>query len=316
MTSMNKNQHNRQTKWNCHSDYIYPQTILMKATKEFFESLREEINNASPVVTETKEERPSRMKVIDLFAGVGGLDLGNVKLQHALTCMEAEMNIKDAEIERLKAELRTRASEMAYMKSKLEKHRIEMEARDLGINPDDLRNNPTSVPPEVRAKYDADAEAEMNRAQDEPEAFGNELIEMLEDARQRESELRDALEQEQKRHEEVDGIERLPMSAFIGYAEDHYPSDQNKSAKILKEALGDVYNIRKIDDETYDRWKQLGTKESFDDRLADGMKRIADRPMMKDNNGIVAGGSVTARITPTDEQFKSLISQSNPSLPR
>lgn len=289
----------------------------MKATKEFFESLREEINASSPVVNETQEQPSTRkLKVIDLFAGVGGLDLSNADLQCAFTKVEAEMNVKDAEIENLKAQLRTRACEMALMKSELEKQRVEYEAREMGVSPEDLKSNPIPVPPEIRAQWDAEFEADMNRAEEEPEAYSNELIQMLEEAKQREKELIDALEQERKRHDESDGIERLPMTAFISYAEEHYPADQNPRAKVLKEALGDVFNIRKIDDEAYERWKRLGTKESFDDRLADSMNRIAERPQMKDNNGIVAGGSVTAQITPTDEQFKSLISHTNPNLLR
>lgn len=289
----------------------------MKATKEFFESLREEINASSPVVNETQEQPSTRkLKVIDLFAGVGGLDLSNADLQCAFTKVEAEINVKDAEIENLKAQLRTRACEMALMKSELEKQRVEYEAREMGVSPEDLKSNPIPVPPEIRAQWDAEFEADMNRAEEEPEAYSNELIQMLEEAKQREKELIDALEQERKRHDESDGIERLPMTAFISYAEEHYPADQNPRAKVLKEALGDVFNIRKIDDEAYERWKRLGTKESFDDRLADSMNRIAERPQMKDNNGIVAGGSVTAQITPTDEQFKSLISHTNPNLLR
>ena len=289
----------------------------MKATKEFFESLREEINASSPVVNETQEQPSTRkLKVIDLFAGVGGLDFTNADLQCAFTKVEAEMNVKDAEIENLKAQLRTRACEMALMKSELEKQRVEYEAREMDVSPEDLKSNPIPVPPEIRAQWDAELEADMNRAEEEPEAYSNELIQMLEEAKQREKELIDALEQERKRHDESDGIERLPMTAFICYAEEHYPADQNPRAKVLKEALGDVFNIRKIDDEAYERWKRLGTKESFDDRLADSMNRIAERPQMMDNNGIVAGGSVTAQITPTDEQFKSLISHTNPNLLR
>ena len=282
----------------------------MKATKEFFESLREEINASSPVVNETQEQPSTReLRVIDLFAGVGGLDFTNADLQCAFTKVEAEMNVKDAEIENLKAQLRTRACEMTLMKSELEKQRVEYEAREFGILPEELRTPPAQVPPEVRAKWDAELEADMNRAEEEPEAYSNELIQMLEEAKQREKELIDALEQERKRHDESDGIERLPMAAFIGYAEEHYPADQNKSAKILKEALGDVYNIRRIDDETYERWKLLGTKESFDERMADGMKRIADRPMMKDNNGLVAGGNIEAKVQLSDEQVQYLAQQ-------
>lgn len=282
----------------------------MKATKEFFESLRVEINASSPVVNETQEQPSTRkLKVIDLFAGVGGLDFTNADLQCAFTKVEAEMNVKDAEIENLKAQLRTRACEMALMKSELEKQRVEYEAREMGVSPEDLKSNPIPVPPEIRAQWDAELEADMNRAEEEPEAYSNELIQMLEEAKQREKELIDALEQERKRHDESDGIERLPMAAFIGYAEEHYPADQNKSAKILKEALGDVYNIRRIDDETYERWKLLGTKESFDERMADGMKRIADRPMMKDNNGLVAGGNIEAKVQLSDEQVQYLAQQ-------
>lgn len=282
----------------------------MKATKEFFESLREEINASSPVVNETHEQpSTSKLKVIDLFVGVGGLDFSNADLQCAFTKVEAEMNVKDAEIENLKAQLRTRASEMALMKSELEKQRVEYEAREFGIIPEELRTPPAQVPPEVQAKWDAEVMEDMNRAEDEPEEYSNELIQMLEEAKQREKELIDALEQERKRHDESDGIERLPMTAFISYAEEHYPADQNPRAKVLKEALGDVFNIRKIDDEAYERWKRLGTKESFDDRLADSMNRIAERPQMKDNNGIVAGGSVTAQVALTDEQVRILAQQ-------
>lgn len=235
----------------------------MKATKEFFESLREEINTSSPVVTETQEQPSARkLKVIDLFAGVGGLDFSNADLQLAFTKVEAEMNVKDAEIENLKAQLRTRASEMAVMKSQLEMQRIEYDARELGVTPEELRTPPAQVPPEVRAKWDAEFEADMNRAADEPEAYSNELIQMLEEAKEREKELINALEKERMKHEDADGVQRLPMDEFISYAEVHYPSNQNSSAKILKEALGDIYDISRVEKPLLERWKQLGTKES------------------------------------------------------
>lgn len=282
----------------------------MKATKEFFESLREEINASSPVVTETQEQPSARkLRVIDLFVGVGGLDLSNADLQLAFTKIEAEMNVKDAEIENLKAQLRTRASETAVMKSQLEMQRIEYDARELGITPEELRANPKPVPPKVQAQWDAETMEDLNRAEDDPEAYSNELIQMLEEAKQRETELMNALGQERRKHEESDGIERLPMTAFIAYAEEHYPADQNPRAKVLKEALGDVFNIRKIDDDAYERWKQLGTKESFDERMADSMNRIAERPQMKDNNGIVAGGNLNANFSFTNEQVQMLINQ-------
>lgn len=282
----------------------------MKATKEFFESLREEIKASSPVVNETQEQPSTRkLKVIDLFFGIGGLDLSNVDLQCAFTKVETEMNEKDAEIENLKAQLKTRESEMEVMKSQLDRQRVEYEAREFGIIPEEFRTPPAQVPPEVQAKWDAETMADMNCAEDELEESSNELIQMLEEARQRETELHDALEQERKKHGERDGIERLPMAAFISYAEEHYPADQNSRAKVLKEALGDVFNIRKIDDESYERWKRLGTKESFDDRMAESMNRIAERPQMKDNNGIVAGGSVTAKVSLTDDQVRMLAKQ-------
>lgn len=282
----------------------------MKATKEFFESLREEINALSPVVNETKEQpSPRKLRVIDLFAGVGGLDLSNADLQCAFAKVEAEMNVKNEEIESLKAQLMTRASEMALMKSELEKQRVEFEAHEFGIIPEELRTPSAQVPPEVQAQWDAEAMEDMNRAEGEPEDYSIDLEQMLEEAHQRESELRDALEQERTKHEESDGIERLPMAAFISYAEEHYPADQNSRAKVLKEALGDVFNIRKIDDKSYERWKRLGTKESFDDRMAESMSKIAERPQMKDNNGIVAGGSVTAKVALTDEQVLILAQQ-------
>lgn len=235
----------------------------MKATKEFFESLREEINASSPVVNETKEQPSTRkLKVIDLFAGVGGLDFTNADLQCAFTKVEAEMSVKDAEIEHLKSQLRTRASEMAVMKSQLEMQRIEYDARELGITPEELRANPKPVPPEVQAQWDAEFEADMNRAEDEPEAYSNELIQMLEEAKEREKELINALEKERMKHEDADGVQRLPMEEFISYAEVHYPSNQNGSAKILKEALGDMYDISRVEKTLLERWKQLGTKES------------------------------------------------------
>lgn len=235
----------------------------MKATKEFFESLREEINTSSPVVTETQEQPSARkLKVIDLFAGVGGLDFSNADLQLAFTKVEAEMNVKDAEIENLKAQLRTRASEMAVMKSQLEMQRIEYDACELGVTPEELRSNPMPIPPEVRAKWDVEIEEDMNRAADEPEAYSNELIQMLEEAKEREKELINALEKERMKHEDADGVQRLPMDEFISYAEVHYPSNQNSSAKILKEALGDIYDISRVEKPLLERWKQLGTKES------------------------------------------------------
>ena len=158
----------------------------MKATKEFFESLREEINASSPVVTEIQEQPSTRkLRVIDLFAGVGGLDLSNAELQCAFTKVEAEMSVKDAEIENLKAQLQTRASEMAVMKSQLEMQRIEYDAREFGVTPEELRTPPAQVPPEVQAQWDAEFEADMNRAEDEPEAYSYELIQMLEEAKER-----------------------------------------------------------------------------------------------------------------------------------
>lgn len=235
----------------------------MKATKEFFESLREEINASSPVVNETQEQPSTRkLKVIDLFAGVGGLDLSNADLQCAFTKVEAEMNVKDAEIENLKAQLRTRACEMTLMKSELEKQRVEYEAREMGVSPEDLKSNPIPVPPEIRAQWDAELEADMNRAEEEPEAYSNELIQMLEEAKEREKELINALEKERMKHEDADGVQRLPMEEFISYAEVHYPSNQNGSAKILKEALGDMYDISRVEKPLLERWRQLGTKES------------------------------------------------------
>ncbi len=235
----------------------------MKATKEFFESLREEINASSLVVNETQEQPSARkLKVIDLFAGVGGLDFTNADLQCAFTKVETEMNEKDAEIENLKAQLRTRASEMAVMKSQLEMQRIEYEARELGVAPEELRAHPMPVPPEIRTQWDAEIEADMNRAEDEPEAYSNELIQMLEEAKEREKELINALEKERMKHEDADRVQRLPMEEFISYAEVHYPSNQNGSAKILKEALGDMYDISRVEKPLLERWKQLGTKES------------------------------------------------------
>lgn len=76
------------------------------------------------------------------------------------------------------------------------------------------------------------------------------------------------------------------------------------SATIVEEML-EVF-----DNKEYERSQRMSKP------MTDSLDKIAERPQMKDNNGIVAGGSVTAQITPTDEQFKSLISHTNPNLLR
>lgn len=43
--------------------------------------------------------------------------------------------------------------------------------------------------------------------------------------------------------------------------------------------------------------------------MTDAMEKIAERPQMKDNNGIVAGGSVTAKVALTDDQVRMLVQQ-------
>lgn len=43
--------------------------------------------------------------------------------------------------------------------------------------------------------------------------------------------------------------------------------------------------------------------------INDSLEKIANRPQMKDNNGIVAGGSVTAKVVLTDDQVRMLAQQ-------
>lgn len=43
--------------------------------------------------------------------------------------------------------------------------------------------------------------------------------------------------------------------------------------------------------------------------MTDAMEKIAERPQMKDNKGIVAGGSVTAKVALTDDQIRMLVQQ-------
>lgn len=255
----------------------------------------------------------SHQRVLDLFSGTGGLDVKNLKIQSLISAIESVIKEKDTEIQELRAQKRTMEKETSDLKAELEKRRKEISYLKYGYDEEEYIPSYEQVPPEVLAKWAEEAAEEAKYATYDdyiPEDYvpddAPDLFQLLQESQQRESELREALEQERKQKAEKEGQECLPMDAFITYAEKHYPADQNTSAKILKEALGDVYNIRRIDDETYERWRLLGTKESFDDRMAESMKRIAERPTMKDNNGIVAGGDFTAKITPTDAQMNML----------
>lgn len=69
------------------------------------------------------------------------------------------------------------------------------------------------------------------------------------------------------------------------------------SATIVEEML-EVF-----DNKEYER-SQRKSKH-----MTDSLEKIANRPQMKDNNGIVAGGSVTAKVALTDEQVLMLAQQ-------
>lgn len=246
----------------------------------------------------------SHQRVLDLFSGLGGLDVKNLKIQSLISSIESIIKEKDSEIQDIRAQKRTMEKEISDLKAELEKQRKEITYLKYGYDEDEFIPSyepDPPVPPEILAQWAEEAAYEGDITDDVPD-----WVQLLQESQQREAELKEALEQERKQKAEKEGEERLPMDAFITYAEKHYPADQNKSAKILKEALGDVYNIRRVDDETYERWKLLGTKESFDDRMAESMNRIAERPTMKDNNGIVTGGDFTAKFTPTDAQMNML----------
>lgn len=86
------------------------------------------------------------------------------------------------------------------------------------------------------------------------------LNQQLRESQQREKELQIALEEERKRNELEDSVEKHPITTFIDYAM-QIPAHQYQRAKVIKEVLGDIFDIRKMDDETYKKWKNIGSNE-------------------------------------------------------
>lgn len=201
----------------------------MKATKEFFESLRTEVQNTREhfVVSQFSLVDSKKSKnLIDIFSGIGGFDINDAKVKTAVSMIEERFNAYEAEIKQLKIQLQKIEAEIVVEKT----------------TPDSLQRTVTDFE-DLSKQY-------------------NELVQQLEEERQKGDELREALYIEQSRHEANDGEERLPIGSFIEYAENFYTSAQNDRAKVLKEAILDIFDRRKISEEDYQRCRLLGTKES------------------------------------------------------
>ena len=56
------------------------------------------------------------------------------------------------------------------------------------------------------------------------------------------------------------GEERLPITTFIQYVEEHFTPEQNDRAKIIKEVLYDVFSSANLPQEVRERLKKLGFK--------------------------------------------------------
>ena len=228
----------------------------MRATKVFFESFSEEIEKNSQVVYEIKENRPSSKIVVDLFSGIGGFALGKAEILKAMDSVEKELNTRDLEIESLKSQQQKNFDEIERMKAVLKEKDKEINSLRFAIGPSAFIENPEPIPLELQEMWDKEYEAIYE------EEYRNEIIQRLEEATQRESELRKALEEKRNKEAQENGVEKLPMIAFIEYAETYFPASQNDRAKVLKEVLTDVYNRRLVSDEDYERLKKLGTKEN------------------------------------------------------
>ena len=90
----------------------------------------------------------------------------------------------------------------------------------------------------------------------------DDLLKRIKDLELREEELLKqikTLQDSQKLKDE--GVERLPIVAFLDYVETYFTSEQNDRAKVVKEVLGDLYS--NISEEEKKRLRALGTKEKL-----------------------------------------------------
>ncbi len=206
----------------------------MRANEQFFEDLRNEINNSvTSIDTQLNDDSVSR-----IFADCGW-NLKDEKVKNAIAVFESIIDEKEAKIEYLESQLRTASSEKTAINNSLNKLNVIHEAYDC---------------------IEGQNKIEKTMSQTNADGF-NEIMQKLEDAEQRESELRNAVDELKKQQQMSGNVERLPMEKFLEYAED-FPSTQNKEAKTIKEALISLYDIKRISTEDLDRWKKLGMKET------------------------------------------------------
>lgn len=86
------------------------------------------------------------------------------------------------------------------------------------------------------------------------------VMQRMKELEQREMEQDRLLKALQERLDAMeDGKERLPIGAFLDYAERYYTPEQNDRAKVVKELLGDLFT--NISTEDRKRLRMLGCKE-------------------------------------------------------
>lgn len=216
----------------------------MKATKDFFTDLRKVIElNAEDVQSTNEEYSPKDNEVYELFAGCGGIDLENESIKRLMTLVKATLNCRDAKIDYLESHINTTVAEKKVISNILDSEELNSGIFDCN---GDL------------SKLDFDDSKEENLTAQEPI---DDIIQKLSDLQQRELELRNALKEEREKNKPDEGIERIPIFAFLDYADTQIPAIQYTKAKILKEILGDVYNINEFDKETLTRWRNIGCKD-------------------------------------------------------